>query len=153
MRRQEGFTLVEVIASLVIISIILLSFYPLLITAKKTSVMNVDKLVMIQLAEATMDRLKLDRYSYIDLPTTSAPYLFKTNKAGTHNYTYAQCKTADCRENFRILLNDRTYFVEVTATQNREESNSKLINIIVTIKDKAQKKNYSVEGYVTGYDV
>ncbi|ARK20455.1 type IV pilus modification PilV family protein [Sporosarcina ureae] len=152
MQRQEGFTLVEVIASLMIISIILLSFFPLLITAKKTSVMNVDKLVMIQLAQASLDRLKLDPYGYIEIPSSNPPYLFKNNRAGTFTYTYSQCKTNDCRDAYRIALNERIYYIEVTATQNRAESDSKLINIITTIKDEAQKKNYSVEGYVIVYD-
>lgn len=152
LERQKGFTLVEVIAALVIISIILLSFFPLLITSKKTSVMNVDKLVMIQLAEASLERLKLDRYGYIEVPLNNPAYLFKNNRPGKSNYTYTTCKTDECRNNYRIVLNDRTYELGVTASQNQIESASKLINITLTIHDEERKKKYSIEGYVTGYE-
>lgn len=114
--------------------------------------MNIDKLVIIQLAQASLDRLKLDPYGYIDTPSSNPPYIFKNNRAGTFTYNYNQCKTTECRDAYRIVLNERTYFVEVTATQNRAESDSKLINIITTIKDEAQKKDYSVEGYVIVYE-
>lgn len=152
MRQEKGFTLVEVIASLVIISIILLSFFPMLITAKKTSVMNVDKLVMIQLAEATLDRLQVDPFGYLEQASLNPPYLHKPTKDGAFTYTYINCKPQNCRSLYLLTLNDKTYYTEITASQNASEKNSKLINIVVTIKDEAKKKVYSVEGYVSGYE-
>ena len=81
MEKQDGISLVEVIASLLLISIILLSFYPLFITTKNISNSNIERLVAVNLADATLDRLKMDPYSYIENPTTDPPYLFKNDKS------------------------------------------------------------------------
>ena len=54
-KSERGFTLVEVLASVVIISIVLIGVVNLLIFTNKTAVSNNDKLVAINLAKASID--------------------------------------------------------------------------------------------------
>ena len=64
---QKGFSLIEVIASIVIISIVLLSFFQLFVQSNKTAAANNEKLVVINLADAQLERLKLDHTVLTDL--------------------------------------------------------------------------------------
>lgn len=149
MEKQDGISLVEVIASLLLISIILLSFYPLFITTKNISNSNIERLVAVNLADATLDRLKMDPYSYIDNPTTDPAYLFKNVKSKLYNRTNCPAPTF-CLDIYSIKLNERNYEIEVKASQEKsEESVIKLINIVVTAKNERGNINYSVEGYVS----
>lgn len=62
MKREEGFTLVEVVASLVIIGIVLLSVAQLMIKSNDAAAINNEKLVAIDLADAVLQRLKAESY-------------------------------------------------------------------------------------------
>lgn len=148
MSSERGFTLLEVVASLVIISIVLLSFFPFFHNAKQISNSNMERLVIINLAEATLNRLKADPYSdYIERPSENPSYLH--SHGGNKLYTLATCSTDECRGNYRMSLNNKEYFFEIKATQNSSESNSKLINIIVSAKNDKGNLQYAVEGYIS----
>lgn len=154
MQSEKGFSLLEVVVSLVLISIVLLSFYPFLINSKKMSDSNMERLVVINLADATLDRLKANQNDYIQMPSEipSPAYLYTTrNTTGVKVYNSSNCANQnDCGVYF-ITLNDKDYSVEIKATQNSVEANSKLIAILITVKNQSKKISYSVEGYV-GYE-
>lgn len=57
-KSQRGFSLLEVVASIVLISIILLSFAQIFVQANSTANINNEKLVVINLADAYLERLK-----------------------------------------------------------------------------------------------
>ena len=61
-KSRNGFTLVEVLAAIVIISIILIGVVNLLHFTNKTAYSNNAKLVSINLAKASIERIKLHRY-------------------------------------------------------------------------------------------
>lgn len=146
MKKEAGFTLVEVIVSFIIITIILLSFYPLLNNVKKTTDSNTDRLVVVNLAEATLNRLKVNPFDYIIEPAENPHYLF--NKSGSQQFSSNECNGDAC-DLFEQMLNEKKYFFEVTASQNKEEFENKLINIIITAKNEKGNIKYSVEGYVS----
>ncbi|CAM3109700.1 type II secretion system protein [Filibacter tadaridae] len=150
MQSEKGFSLLEVVASLVIISIVLLSFYPFFINAKTMSDSNMERLVVINLADATLERLKADPYAYIEKPSTDPDYL--SIKSGEKVYSNTNCQkdgvVPDPCIPFSIELNGENYFVVVKSSQTNGESESKLIEILVTVKNESGKINYSVEGYI-----
>ncbi|WOV88721.1 prepilin-type N-terminal cleavage/methylation domain-containing protein [Sporosarcina oncorhynchi] len=143
MKNQKGFSLLEVVASLVIITIVLLSFYPMIINAKKISNSNMDRLVMINLAEATLNRLKADQYAYIEQPSNQTSYLFNSKK-----YTYSNCSTENCKELYLMQLNGENYHLVIKVSQDEKEAKSNLLNIIVSIKNDEKNTQFNVEGYI-----
>lgn len=147
MQNEKGFSLVEVVASLVIISIVLLSLLPFFINAKTISQSNMERLVVINLADATMERLKIDPYSYIEKPKDNPRYLFK--KFG--NQSYKSCADLIDQEScspYEIVLNGNEYNIEIQASQSADEAELKLIGIIATVTNADGKIKYPVEGYV-----
>lgn len=134
MRNDRGFTLVEIVASIVILSIVLISLAQILVQTNKMAVHNNDKLVAINLAEAELERLKLNP--------------FDTNEQ-------VRLKALDTNPTYPYTLDDETkdlysggpqYVVIVNADQTSDEKANKLIN--VTVKVTLNKTSSTVEGYV-----
>lgn len=148
---NKGFTLVEVLVSIVILSIILLTFSNLFVFSNKTSVSNNEKLVAVHLAKATLERIKLDPYSYIKHPST-AGINYETNAV---TFSKDNCPiTSPCQDLFSITINDKKYDVTVKASQKpvaeSSEKNIKFINIAVNVElvNSNPKVSTKVEGYV-----
>lgn len=134
-KNEKGFSLIEVIASIVIISIVLLSFFQLFIQSNKTAVANNEKLVVINLADAELERLKLDPFTEtLPIPNSNS-YNINKNKI--------------------VTLNNKTYSVNIKGTQNAGTNNTtsekdlKLINVWITVTAPNGKTKSSVEGYVS----
>ena len=127
--REEGFSLIEVVASLVLVSIVLISFVQIFIQSNKTAVDNTEKIVVINLADAQLERLKID--SSILEGVKSLP------KGSNKTYTMEAIK-----------LNNKVYSVQVIASVTQEEYERKLINIVVTVSAPNNKTKSSIEGYI-----
>ncbi|MCM3357813.1 prepilin-type N-terminal cleavage/methylation domain-containing protein [Psychrobacillus sp. FSL K6-4046] len=130
MVNQKGLTLVEVLASLAIISIVLLSFFQLFINTSVNTVKNNEKLVMIYLAEAELERLKINPFEHIDKIEKDSNLLYNTS------FT---------RE---IKLNDENYKIVTYTFQDMREKELQIFNAKVEIKSLSSQNNSSVEGYV-----
>ena len=130
MVNQRGLTLVEVLASLVIISIVLLSFFQLFINTSVNTVKNNEKLVMIYLAEAELERLKINPFEHIAKIEKDSNLLYNTS------FT---------RE---ITLNDENYKIITYIFQDMREKELQIFNAKVEIKSLSSQNNSSVEGYV-----
>lgn len=130
MKNQKGISLVEVIASLVLITIALLSFYQLFINTHKTATYNNDKLVAIQLSQAELERIKLKPFesNYLD---------------STKDYSAAPPIEIKLEKEFH---SGKKYNVTILPTQTNEEKKRKLINVLVTVQYSGKKS--TVEGYV-----
>lgn len=131
LKKERGFTLIEVVASLVIITIVLLSFSQLFIQSNKTAAYNNEKLVAINMAEAELERLKLMPFAEHLPPLGSTdPYKFET--------------TSDIVK--KLYSDGDNYRLSIKATQTSDEKNRKLINIVITVKYKNSKS--TAEGYI-----
>ena len=119
MNNEQGFTLVEVVASLAIITIILLSFSTIFITNNKQAITNNEKLVIINLADAQLERFR----AMAKLIDNTTPI-----------------------EN--IEMNGKTYLVTVNYNQTPEETNMGIQNVLITVSTDDNKLSTSVEGYV-----
>lgn len=120
MNNEQGFTLVEVVASLAIITIILLSFSSIFITNNKQAITNNEKLVIINLADAQLERIRAIAEK-IDA-TTEIPE--------------------------SIVMNNKTYLITVDYEQTVEEQKMGIQNVLVTVSTDDNKLSTSVEGYV-----
>ncbi|MGE8001906.1 type IV pilus modification PilV family protein [Lysinibacillus sp. NPDC093216] len=145
-KSQRGFSLIEVVASLVLISIILLSFAQIFISTNKTATVNIEKLVTVNLADAVLAKLKSDPLTKIatkDLndyfKDTSEPDAKKKNPP------------------LEIDLNGKTYTITYTPSQNSNkyansdftEKDLNLIKVVVTVTSQNGKTKGSSEGYVS----
>jgi len=151
---EKGFTLIEVVASLVIISIILLGAYGLLIFSNETAQSNNDKLVAINVGKATIERIKIDPNSYFG---NIRNYVLENGFSVT--LTSENCMPENCEELYQLIINDKNYDIAVTISQSEEavdergysEIDLRLINVLVQVElDDAVL--HQVEGYVSyGY--
>lgn len=130
MVNQRGLTIIEVLASLVIICIVLLSFFQLIINSNENAATNNEKLVMIYLADAELERLKID-------PSN----LF------INNFENSTFKIKEKIEKV-IKLNSKDYKLSVKTSQSEDEKNMKLLNIIIQVRMDSSKSSSTVEGYV-----
>lgn len=138
---QSGFTLVETLASLVLLSIILLGFFQLFVHTNKTAKVNNEKLIVINLADGVLEGLKAKPMKEIETNNVQDyfTYLNPTNPANS------------------IELNNRVYKVTYQASQSStiygNNSNSekilKLIKVVVTVTAPDGKTKSTTEGYVS----
>jgi len=133
----DGFTLVEVLASIVIISIILLGVVQLMNFTNKTAITNNVKLVTTHLAKATIERMKIKSEDY-----------FLPEQINGEPITKENCQITSCKNLYRLTINDESYDVIVIVSQNSEEVELQLINVIVTVKHSNKNIKSTVEGYV-----
>ena len=155
MDNEKGFTLVEVLTSTVLLSIILTSFLQVFTSTDRIAVSNNEKLVVINLADAYLERLQIEKFTLIPNPSSNPGYVFTgTNIAAEFSeaYTSANCvsKNIAC-EFYSRTVNNRDYDITVTASQNKNEKDIRVVNVKVAVKASQSKISSSVEGYVS-YD-
>ena len=136
---DNGLTLVEVLASIVIISVILLGVVQLLSFANKTAMSNNSKLVTTHLAKATIERIKTVPETY---------FSFYDINSESMTYTKNNCIPEACENLYQWNVNDRTYEVTVKVSQTNEEKILDLINVVVTVELSGKNIKSTVEGYV-----
>lgn len=120
MNNQRGFTLLEVVASIVIISIILLSFAQLFIQSNKTAAYNNEKLVTINLADAMLAKAQATKGvfdSFVLDPT-------KTD-AQTTNFTMNS-------KDYLVIFN-ASQSVDTPTNARYSEAALKLVKVVVTV--------------------
>lgn len=117
---EKGFTLVEIVASIVIITIVLLSFFQFFIQNNKVANSNTEKLVVVNLSHYYLDRLKLERNLSDPIDTKQ------------HIHT----------------MNNRPYTITVDTSQSTHEIEMKLVNVVVTVTSENGTTKGVAEGYV-----
>ncbi|MFD1851900.1 type IV pilus modification PilV family protein [Oceanobacillus bengalensis] len=145
---EQGFTLVEVLASLTIISVILVGSYNLIIFTNQAAVSNNDRLVAINLGKATLERVKIQPTDYFALPTDVI------DDTETFSNATGECDQSDAEDSenpFCVKVNDKIYSVTVEVSQTGEEFNYNLIDVTVIVVLEDENITHQLEGYVS-YD-
>ena len=149
-QNENGISLIEVVASLAIITLILLSFSQFFIQAKKTSAYNNEKIVTINLADGVLARLQ--NRTYTNLNTSDLSVYFQDTQQS--DPLLKNPPTA-------IQINDKVYTVTYKLSQAPEklkkeevpisyysEAELGLIKVVVTVTSPNGKTKGSSEGYV-----
>ncbi|MDQ0481421.1 prepilin-type N-terminal cleavage/methylation domain-containing protein [Guptibacillus hwajinpoensis] len=137
---EKGFTLVEILVSLTLLTTLVLSASYFFSQSNTISSYNNQKLVAVNLARSTLERIQLEPSSYI------------TNGIAGSPYSYQSCQTSggSACQNYRVLINNHQYTVNVVITQDNNEKDLKLVDIQVDVSlvtsDKSIKS--TVEGYI-----
>lgn len=128
---EKGISLMEVVVSLAILSIMILTFANLFLFTNKTAVSNDSKIVAIHLAKAELERLKVNSDESKDIISQ-----LKADSNGVYT-----------RER---IINNQKYKVNFKRTQSIDEKNMRLLNIVVEVSLLNSKPVISskVEGYV-----
>ena len=139
LKEERGFTLIEVVAAIVIIGIVLIGFSPLFFHSNKIATFNNEKLVVINLANAELERLKL----------TPEGDIFGTgdNKFKKPGDTFINYTEKTITKN--TTINAAKYEVKVTANQQKEEYDAKLLNIQIQVTGPNSNSKSTVEGYLS----
>lgn len=138
---ESGFTLVETLASLVLLSIILLGFFQLFVHTNKTANVNNEKLVVINLADGVLEGLK-------------AQPMKELKTSNVQNYFTSQNPLNPVDS---IEFNKKIYNVAYEASQSsaiygnnsNSEKTLKIIKVVVTVTAPNGKTKSSTEGYVS----
>ncbi|WP_377888292.1 prepilin-type N-terminal cleavage/methylation domain-containing protein [Alkalihalobacillus sp. R86527] len=139
-KSENGFTLIEVLVSLTLLTSIVLVASSFFTQSNTISSYNNQKLVAVNLARATLERIQLAPESYITDGLNGGPY------------TYQNCKNSpktDC-ENYQIKINNHEYRIDVTVSQDLNEQEIELVDVRVdvTLPNKKPTIETSVEGFV-----
>ncbi|GKW46804.1 prepilin-type N-terminal cleavage/methylation domain-containing protein [Planococcus sp. NCCP-2050] len=135
MKNEKGFTLVEVLASLVIISIVLVSFMVIFGNTNRLAVTNSEKLVVINLADAYLERVKVNPNEFINNYPPAPPTSISNGK------TLPPYK-----------INDKFYRITIDVSQNSSEVSLSLLNVKVSVQSTKTNMKSTVEGYVNYND-
>lgn len=180
-KHEEGFTLVEILASVVIISIILIGVFNFIIFSNKTAATNNEKLVAIHLAKSTMERIKvaMEEHNRQKKAPEYFPYFDLTNIPVNSEEEFHVGKCASlterqrqaCEELYAPKINDVVYNVKVTVSQHSTEkpedinlkddlgndyekiieTDLNLINVVVEVSHPDPDKKNMVNSIVEGY--
>lgn len=144
LQNSKGFTLIEVVASIIILSIVLLSFSMVFIQTNKTAAYNNEKLVTVNLADAILAKIKSKTYTGI--PEDKLEYYF------THS---ALTKDNALNLPLEIEMNEKIYTISYLPSQSTtkltsySEKDLNLVKVVVTVTAPDGKTKGSSEGYVT----
>ncbi|USK69386.1 type II secretion system protein [Peribacillus asahii] len=132
-KNNNGFTLIEVLASIAILGIVLTVFLSFFSNSMTFSVKTEDTLTAINLAEKELHDLTNSIEAYCKTENCEEP-----NNIPEDTYTRSP-----------IELNNKTYLSTMTPlSQNTEESSLGLLPISITIHSEDNKELTTVYGYV-----
>lgn len=139
---EKGFSLIEVLVSLSILSISVITISNFFIQANEISAGNNRKLVAANLARMALDRVQQNPESYgIKVPNEEGVF----NTSNCHDLASDECKKL-----YSTKINETKYEISLYINENSDkEKEMNLLPITVTIS--YQDKETSVEGYVA-YD-
>ncbi|KGR84826.1 PulJ/GspJ family protein [Lysinibacillus odysseyi] len=148
-KNENGISLIELVASIAIVSIVLISFAQLFIQANKASVHNNEKLVTINLADAALAKLQSETFTKKPAITNMNDYFIDTTEKDPIKK----------RPPLAIAMNEKTYMVSYKASQSDvspssgkirySEKSLNLIKVVVTVTAPDGKIKGSSEGYVS----
>lgn len=122
MNNNRGFTLLEILASVVILGIILTVFFQVFIVSQKATTSNEDKLAAINMAETVLERIKNGEYPEIQ---------------GAGKYTLDhECskdnETEKCKRYYKSI-NGEDYEIVIELTNDTNSGNPNLFQANVRI--------------------
>ena len=146
LKKQRGISLVAVVAAIVIIGIILISFSQLFIQSNQVAHKNNERLVTIQLADAMLARLRAESFTHNNAITDPNDYFIDR----------LETDETKKRPPTLIRMNGKNYNIKYSASQSNQnventsysEKALKLVKVVVTVTAPDGKTKGSSEGYV-----
>lgn len=161
MKDEKGFTLIEVLASLVIISIVLMSFMSIFSNTNALAVSNSEKLVVINLADAYLERVKVDPKGTLNFTDETKSLMEELSMVDCAMIEPVASVKRKCKEKILVLdkINGKDYNVLLSFSQTMDIDNTdttvntekdiSLLNVVVTVTAVQSNISSSVEGYIS----
>lgn len=142
MNNEKGISLVEALVGMVIISIILLSTAQIIIQSKKTAEINKNDLIVTHLADAMLERLKIEN----EIVKNAVP------QSETWDNDIEIPLANEVRDYSEVKINNNTYFVSafltpMTDTHPFVQEKLNLVNVRIQVEDRTGR-TCEIEGYV-----
>ena len=154
-KTEDGFTLIEVLAAMVILTMLIIGSLGLFNFTQKASVSNNEKFVAVNIAKATIERMKISPTDFYD-PKDEALIKNKSEPAIFTKENFCSADDNACKLLFNPEVNGKKYDVEIKMSQDSQkttgqkysEKELKIINtrVIVTLPD--TKVEAKVEAYI-----
>jgi prepilin-type N-terminal cleavage/methylation domain-containing protein len=143
MLSEKGFSLIEVLVSLSILSVTVIAISNFFVQSNEISAGNNRKLVATNLARMTLDRVQQNYTNYgIKIPTAEDTF----NTSNCHDLAYDACQNL-----YSTKINNTEYEITLHIRESKEkEVRMNLLPISVTVS--YLDKNTSVEGYLAYAD-
>jgi prepilin-type N-terminal cleavage/methylation domain-containing protein len=149
LKNEKGVTLLEVVLTLVVIAIILISFFQLYTQSNKTAVMQNDHLVLYHLANAELERLKLS-----SLELTESTNLLRYKNGPSYETILPNTAVSPSKNNWVyesgfLSSHSGKYKVQIERIPNNaDESTLKIMDVVITVSSSQSEGKGVVEGYV-----
>ncbi|WP_137791988.1 prepilin-type N-terminal cleavage/methylation domain-containing protein [Bacillus sp. E(2018)] len=138
MLSEKGFSLIEVLISLTILSVSVIGISQFFHHANKISAGNNTKLVATNLARMTLERVQIDH----------DPYEIKLiSGMSEKSFSKSTCTKTSCQDLYEMAINDKSYKIAVKVKQSAPEKEIGLYTATVSI-DYGETKPTTVEGYL-----
>ncbi|WP_270179465.1 type IV pilus modification PilV family protein [Alkalihalobacillus sp. CinArs1] len=138
-KNDNGFTLIEVLVSLTLLTSVVLVASSFFNQSNTISSYNNQKLVAVNLARATLERIQLSPDTYITDGLAGGPY----------NYKKCINRSKPSCENYQVKINNHEYAINVSVSQDKNEQEIDLVDVRVDVTlAKKPTIETSVEGYV-----
>lgn len=134
MLSEKGFSLIEVLVSLTILSVSVIGITQFFHQANQISAGNNTKLVATNLARMTLERVQTNPESF---GFTLTP--------GTYSSTI--CKTQACLDLYKVQINNKRYTISIKISQSTDEKNIGIFSTNISV-DYGKPKLSTVEGYI-----
>lgn len=144
MKKNQGFTLVEILVSILLLVLLGFAFFQFFIFSQKATTGSKEKLAAVHLAQSVLEQVKTNDYPEItenmDVEKSHLPKRFHVGNA---------CANADqnCINRYKKKLNNQTYQVEIEVDQKKNDT-SCLLEVEVEILNQAGKLETSVKGLI-----
>lgn len=144
MKNNQGFTLVEILTSILLLCIVGGAFFQFFILSQKTTTESKEKLVAVNLAQSVLEQIKTKEYIEIpdlkDIEVNDFPKVYTIDNACSSN-------NQDCIDRYKKTINNSTYFIEIEVNVN-QDADLPLLEITVNVFNENSKQESSVKGLI-----
>lgn len=142
MNSNAGFTLVEVLVSIIILALIVTGFFQFFIFSQKMTVSNQGNLVGINIAQSVLEQVKEKSYPEVTVPSAVYP---KTFDAASTCTSSDQTVKDMCLKRYQKTVNNKNFSIEIIVGT---EIGHNLHSVKVKVYGKDRRLKSTVKGMI-----
>ena len=152
-KKERGFTLIEVVASLTILSVIILGIYQLIIFTNETAVSNNGQLVAIHLAKAKLEQVKNRPEDFFEEPLPGKESPIGEEEVVTYTVEKCNQEAIENGSKFCDQINDHFFKTTIELSQKDDDLFEKqLVDAKIIVEKVDENIKDHLEGYVNYED-
>lgn len=141
MKNEGGYTLIEILAGIFILSIVLTVFFQFFIFSQKTTTQSKEELVALKLAETVLEQIVSDTNGYReDLKDNGKPKVNQTFICSKENL--------NCKDRYYFMANNNEYEARITVGAQQEDLGIYPIKVEIFGVSNKEKPLSEVKGLV-----